>query len=154
MEYFPEHSCLLWQWGTFQELKKMLFSHTFTKCWNVFSCRGDLTLSRWLAFLWAVISCQSVFIVEQNCNKSPPVSAPPTPAGELHTKWWSYLNGYTSHIGNESPLSLSEVYAAIALSWANYLACASVFLMHLKDFLNCSQMGCPWGKRQEIVFSQ
>lgn len=51
-------------------------------------------------------------------QQKPPVS--PLQAGELRTKWWSHLNGCTTHIGNESPLSLSETYAASVLSWANH----------------------------------
>lgn len=50
---------------------------------------------------------------------------PPTPlpqAGELRAKCWSHSNGCTSHIGNETPLSLSEAYTASALSCANHLS--------------------------------
>lgn len=100
MEYFPKHSYLLWQWSTFHNKKTRHPSHIVVNCWNTFPCKGDLTLSRWRALLWAAIACQSFFIVGQNCTNLPR-EPPPSRRG-------SWLNGCTSHVGNEPPLFLSR----------------------------------------------
>lgn len=92
-------------------IKKMLLSNVFLNCWNVFSCKGDQTLSSWL--LWAGMSSQTFTMVRQTCNKSPLWA--PFQAEKLRTEEWSHLDGCTSHTGNQTPLSLSEVYAASAL---------------------------------------